>query len=111
MVIEVLVVHQHIFFVCLSMQVAKTVQEFEVPGCFLLLTDIQGTCSKLTIYVSKSVNQKELCDGRTRVRCHAVLCCHATMFSHVLLIIKFNKHKQDDGRYQFLNFQRFLCSF
>lgn len=87
-------------------------QKFEVPRCFLLLTDTKRACPKLALYVSKSVNQKELCDGRTRMRCHVVRCRHATIFSHDLVIIRFantDKMMLDVSLYFFSDFS-FLFS-
>lgn len=93
-------------FLFLCVQVAKTVQEFEVPWCFLLLADIQRSCPRLAIYVSKSVNQKELCDGRARIICHVVPGRHATIFGHVLVIIR-----QDDARSRIFIFLAISRSF
>lgn len=51
--------------VFMSVQVVKAVQTFEATRYFILLSVVQGACSRIAVYVSKCVDQEEFCDGRT----------------------------------------------
>ena len=62
----------------MSVQVVKAVQTFEVTRYFILLSVVQGACSRIELYVSKCVDQEEFCDGRTWMTCHVDPYCHTT---------------------------------
>lgn len=64
--------------VFMSVQVVKAVQTFEVTRYFILLSVVQGACSRIAVYVSKCVDQEEFCDGRTWMTCHVDPYCHTT---------------------------------